>query len=102
MTSKIPLPGTIYRGDGLSGFSRIQISDYTTPDVVYFFPLSEGWTLFVLTYSLPLDVFHRVYQPCASQVEENSSSKTASPSPQPFYSRLFRFCRENLTKIAGR
>lgn len=79
MTPPYPLPSTLYRGDGLSGFREICILDFPPDGNVYFAP-THSWREFFLTYHLPIEVFHRVYTPCPpeSQPEEKSSSKTAS------------------------
>lgn len=97
-----PSPGDLYSGDGLSGFREVLILDYTTPDVVYFSPTSEGWGQFFLTYSLETPIFLKVYTPCTSQPEGNSSSKTGSPFLQRCYSRVAKSFKAALAKIAGR
>ena len=79
MTLSYPPPNSRWRGDGLSGFREILVLPYWDEDFIFFAPTSEGWKEFFLTYSLPLEVFHRVYSPCPEPPpEENSSSKTAS------------------------
>jgi hypothetical protein len=86
-----PLPGTEWCGDGLSGFRRIQITDHTWDgEYIYFFPLTAGWRENFLTYQLPLEVFHRVYSPCANPPAENSFSKTVSRWLRPFSSLAAR------------
>lgn len=79
MTLDYPFPNSRWTGDGLSGFREVLILPYFDEQNVWFAPTSEGWREFFLSYSLPLEVFHRVYSPCLENPpEENSSSKIAS------------------------
>lgn len=95
-----PTPGTQYKGDGLSGFPLVQITDPVIPGVVTFFPVSEGWASMYLTHTMPVQVFLRVYSPCENPPAENSISKTDLPWLQPFFSPVIKSLRAGLKKIA--
>jgi hypothetical protein len=104
MNNRIPLdkyPDTnsLWRGDGLSGFREITVTDQFDGENVYFYPTGDGWTQMFLTYHLPLLVFHRIYSPCESHPRENSFSKIASPWPQPFFMSVARFYQAALARI---